>query len=82
VRHGGHQLTSMFPATSYDPETLNMLIRVFDEAWAAMRAELVNRHRPFDANALRSALAKRIIVAADKGERDPARLKLIALQMV
>jgi hypothetical protein len=68
----------MFPATSYDPETLNMLIRVFDEAWAAMRADLV---KPFDANALRSALAKRIIVAADKGERDPARLKLIALQM-
>ena len=73
-------MTPIFPAASYDPETLYMLIRVFDEAWAATQAKLVNR--PFDANALRSALAKRIIVAADKGERDPARLKLIALQEV
>jgi hypothetical protein len=70
----------MFPATSYDPETLDMLIRVFDEAWAATQAKLVNR--PFDANALRSALATAIIAAADKGERDPARLKLIAVQAV
>jgi hypothetical protein len=70
----------MFPATSYDPETLDMLIRVFDEAWAATQAKLVNR--PSDANALRSALAKVIIAAADKGERDPARLKLIALRAV
>jgi hypothetical protein len=73
-------MTSIFSATSYDPKTLDMLIRVFDEAWAATQAKLVNR--PFDANALRSALAKRIIVAADKGERDPARLRLIALQEV
>ena len=73
-------MTSIFSANSYDPKTLDMLIRVFDEAWAATQAKLVNR--PFDANALRSALAKRIIVAADKGERDPARLKLIALQEV
>ena len=73
-------MTPIFPAASYDPETLDMLIRVFDEAWVATQSKLVNR--PFDANAIRSALAKRIIVAADKGERDPARLKLIALQEV
>jgi hypothetical protein len=80
VRHGARQLTSMFPATSYDPETLDMLIRVFDEAWATTQAKLANRQ--FDANAVRSALAKAIIAAADKGERDPARLKLIALRAV
>jgi hypothetical protein len=62
VRHGARQLTSMFPATSYDSETLDMLIRVFDKAWAATRAKLVNR--PFDANVLRSALAKAVIAAA------------------
>jgi hypothetical protein len=31
---------------------------------------------------MRSSLAKRIIAAADKGERDPRRLKLIALRAI
>ena len=35
--------------------------------------------RPVDANGLRSALAKRIMAAAAIGERDPRRLKLIAM---
>jgi hypothetical protein len=39
-------------------------------------------NKPLDATAVRSALAKRIMAAAKGGERDPARLKLIALQAV
>ena len=70
----------MSSATSYDTETLGLLIRVFDEAWVDMQVMLGTK--PLDANSARSALAKRIMVAANKGERDPKRLKLIALQAI
>ena len=69
----------MFPA-SYDPDTLHVLLRVFDEAWIDIRGML--GATPVDAATLRSALAKRIMAAADKGERDPKRLKLIALRAI
>ncbi len=67
----------MFASTSYDPETLGVLNRVFDEAWIGIR-KLVGP-TPVDADGLRSVLAKRIIAAAATGERDPRRLKLIAM---
>ena len=35
--------------------------------------------KPLDANRMRNDLAKRIMAAANEGERDPKRLKLIAL---
>jgi hypothetical protein len=67
----------MFPASSYDPETLGVLSLVFDEAWKDVQAML--GRTPLDPNDLRSDLAARILAAAAKGERDPRRLKLIAL---
>ena len=71
----------MFPAsTSYDPETLDVLVHVFDEAWIDIQAML--GQRPLDPIGLRSQLAKRIMAAAATGERDPRRLKLIALGAV
>jgi hypothetical protein len=69
-----------FAATSYDPETLRVLTDAFDEAWMDVQAMLGKKL--LDANALRSALAKRIIAAADNGERDPTRLRLIALRAI
>lgn len=67
----------MFPATSYDPETLGVLARAFDDAWADLQA-LVGP-KPVGSTVLRERLARRIMAAADDGERDPARLKMIAL---
>ena len=67
----------MFPSSSYDPETLNALTRAFDEAWIAVQG-MVGR-TPLDPNGLRSVLAKRIMAAAARGERDPKQLKLIAV---
>jgi hypothetical protein len=66
--------------TSYDPETLSVLLRVYDEAWIEILGML--GAKPVDAAALRSALAARIMAAANSGERDPKRLKLIALRAV
>lgn len=70
----------MFPSSSYDPKTLSVLIHVFDDAWIDIQAML--GQRPLDPIGLRSQLAKRIMAAAATGERDPRRLKLIALSAV
>ena len=70
----------MFQGTTYDPETLRVLLRAYDEAWNDIQGML--GAAPLDAAALRSSLAKRITSAADKGKRDPRRLKLIALRAI
>ena len=68
----------MFPAsTSYDPQTLDVLRCAFDEAWLDVQRML--GQRLLDPNCLRALLARRIIAAADTGERDPRRLKLLAM---
>jgi len=70
----------MFHASSFDPETVSLLSRAFDEAW--IETQVMLGGKPVDATSVRSALAKRIMAAAKGGERDPARLKLIALQAI
>jgi hypothetical protein len=70
----------MFPAAAYDPQTLRVLTHAFDEAWKEVQSAL--SVRPFAADILQTRLAKRIMAAADKGERDPARLRLIALRAI
>ena len=67
----------MFASYSYDPETLDVLTRAFDEAWIDVQKMVGSR--PLDPTGLRSLLAKRIITAAATGERDPGRLKLLAM---
>jgi hypothetical protein len=71
---------AMFQGAAYDPETLRVLVRVYDEAWIDIQAML--GAAPCNAAAWRSEVAKRIMAAADKGERDPRRLKLIALRAI
>ena len=70
----------MLPAASPNPEIFELLIRVFDEAWVEMQTMLGTKSH--DANFVRWSLAKRIMAAANDGERDPAQLKLIALQAI
>jgi hypothetical protein len=66
--------------TSYDPPTRELLNRVLDDAWSEVPSTLVAE--PSDALELRAELALRIIRAANDSERDPARLKAIALRGV
>jgi hypothetical protein len=67
----------MFAIAHYDPETLGVVTRAFDEAWIDIQVML--GAKPLNATVVRSALAKRIMIAVAEGERDPARLKWIAL---
>jgi hypothetical protein len=70
----------MFAVSSYDPETLRVLTDAFDEAWMDIQNMLGNK--PLDPNAMRAVVVKRIMAAAEDGERDPKRLKLIALKAI
>ena len=63
--------------TSYDSATRAMLNNVLDEAWSDVEATLIAQ--PIDTAAVRVRLALRIIRGANDGERDPGRLKSIAL---
>jgi hypothetical protein len=56
----------------FDPETIEMLQTVLDEAWDALppsRQQTVQK----------TELAERILAAAGLGERDPERLRALAL---
>jgi hypothetical protein len=57
---------------TYDPETLTFLRKVLDEAWLLL---------PDDRKAWtrKSDMADRILRRAEKGERDPERLRAAAL---
>jgi hypothetical protein len=70
----------MFPSASYDPETLDVLHRVFDEVWEDVQGMIAARS--LDPDAVRSVLARRILAAAAEGERDPRRFKLIAMGII
>jgi hypothetical protein len=56
----------------YDPETLTMLRKVLDEAWAT-------QPHGFKSETLKSEMAQRILKQAACGVRDPVRLRASAL---
>ena len=60
---------------SFDPKTLSILYAVFDDAVAALDAEITdaNRHR------IHTAIAKAIIDLGKTGQLDPVQLKRYAI---
>ena len=65
------------PAASFDSETVTLMGRVCDDAWRKVQSEFA---MPSDVSDVRSMLALRILTAVANGERDPERLKTLALQ--
>ena len=63
-----------------DAETRSLATRVFDAAWGETQSLLVVE--PLDPTGLRSVLASRILKALNAGERDPERLRLLALRAI
>jgi hypothetical protein len=57
---------------TYDPETIELLRAVLDDAWACLLPEQ-------QASISRTLLAERLLRAAARGERDAARLRARAL---
>jgi len=62
----------MIPAASYDPDMLSLLTDAFNDAWKDLQALM--GAKPVATDVLRTRLA-----AAADGERNPKRLRLIAL---
>jgi hypothetical protein len=56
----------------YDPETVELLKSVLEDAWACLLPEQ-------QASFSRTVLAERLLRAAANGERDPERLRARAL---
>ena len=69
-----------FPRDCYDPETLGLMTKAFDAAWEEVGFALVNED--VTSTALRQIMALRIMAAVRDGERDPERLKELALETV
>ena len=68
-----------FSSTSVEPELQSVVELAFEAAWRELRLTpglVVSPHQ----KAARAELGRRIKKAAVKGERDPLRLKLIALR--
>ena len=63
-----------FPNAYYDPELLNLMIRVLDAASIDGRPD-----DNIGGRAMRTAMAFQILTAVGAGERDPERLTLAAL---
>jgi hypothetical protein len=60
---------------SFDPETVSLLRKTLDDAWARLRPEQ-------RATMSRTLLAERILKSAAKGGRDPERLRNAALMSI
>ena len=66
------------PSLSFDPDTVTLVGRVCDEAWEEARSRL-GLPAGMDARGLRDFVAVRLMAAVAVGQRDPERLKAIAL---
>ena len=69
-----------FPKDCYDPETLGLMTQAFGAAWE--EAEYALASNTFDPTGLRRLMALKIMAAVRDGERDPERLKKLALEVV
>jgi hypothetical protein len=66
-----------FPDTFYDSAELKLMTDALNAAWITQRSH----HEP-DEHRLRAAMAIQIMTEVSRGERDPDRLKLAALDTV
>ena len=69
------------PADHFDCETVSLMGRVCDQAWLELRTKLFFPD-PEEERGVRSSLAYRVLDAVNQGERNPDRLKAIALAAV
>jgi hypothetical protein len=66
---------------TYDPEVLDIMTRAFDGAWSDAQASNAAGFGLWGVP-VRRAIALRILAAVRVGERDPERLRQLALDMV
>lgn len=67
--------------SAFDPETLSIMGQALDAAWSEVEGWSAVRAEPEKAG-IKRALALRIIAAVRVGQRDPERLRAVALHVV
>ena len=72
----------LFSTASYDSETLSVLNGAFDEAWREFQRATHSASEYRSMEVTRTMMALRIMTAANEGERDPDRLKEVAIRAV
>src|SRR6185312_13956152 len=80
-RRGRFQGDAMPANSTFDPETLSIMGRALDEAWAEVESRSWVRAEP-EKSGIRRALALRIMAAVRVGQRDPQRLRDVALHVI
>lgn len=68
-----------YPSHAFDAETVAIMGRVCDEAWGEAQSRLSLRQAG-DTSQLRSLVVSRVMAAVIIGQKDPERLKAIALE--
>ena len=69
-----------FPKHDYDPKTLDLMRSAFDAAWEEIEYALAGSK--LNPSKLRTAMVARIMLAVKDGERDPERLKELAIETI
>lgn len=69
-----------FPTDGFDAETLALMRKAFDAAWEEVGFALVRSDT--DPTAVRALMFVRLMTAVRDGERDPERLRELALEAV
>ena len=72
----------MTRASAYDPETARLLSEALDGALADLETSARLRLLSADRMAIRKALTLRVMAAVQLGQRDPERLRALALEVV
>jgi len=67
-------IISLFAQSAFEPETIDILVKVFEDAWRCLEESGSTLASPAYERAAQEILAKRIIETAQRGERDPAAL--------
>ena len=67
------------PPLAFDAETVALMGRVCDEAWEEVQFRFSILHTG-DTSQLRSLVVSRVMAAVIVGQKDPERLKAIALE--
>jgi hypothetical protein len=71
-----------FSEGSFDPETLTLMTNALQEALRELELGSATSTVDADKDFLKNTLALRIMTAVRMGERDPTRLKMLALNAI
>ncbi|MDE2373645.1 MAG: hypothetical protein KGL96_05405 [Hyphomicrobiales bacterium] len=79
---GAISIIPLLANSSFDPEAIEILSAAFDDAWEKLKASNSDFARPAYERGAREIIAKHIIEAAQRGERDRRRLCESALKFL